>query len=54
MNFEQTFDYIVVGGGSTGCVVANRLSQAGLYRVLLLEAGAPDDNPNIHSLIQLM
>ena len=42
------FDFIVSGAGSAGCAVAARLSESGVHRVLLLEAGPRDTNPWIH------
>ena len=42
------FDYVVVGAGSAGCVVANRLSAKNAVSVGLIEAGGADNSPWIH------
>jgi len=47
-NPDLHFDHIVVGGGTAGCLLANRLSADASRRVLLLEAGGPDRHPWIH------
>lgn len=44
----QGFDYVIVGGGSAGCVLAARLSENPAARVCLIEAGRRDTNPLIH------
>jgi len=44
----DTFDYVIVGAGSAGCVLASRLTEDPTIRVCLIEAGPPDSHPLIH------
>ena len=44
----ENFDYIIIGAGSAGCVLANRLTNDSKNKVLLIEAGGKDTNPWIH------
>ena len=48
MALEESYDYVIVGGGAAGCVLAEVLSRDSTKRVLVLEAGPRDKNPMIH------
>lgn len=45
---QQAFDYVIVGAGAAGCLLAHRLCEDGRYTVCVLEAGPADLNPYIH------
>jgi len=45
---KKTWDFIIVGAGSAGCVLADKLSADGTSQVLLIEAGPADTHPMVH------
>ncbi|MCH2056957.1 MAG: choline dehydrogenase [Thalassotalea sp.] len=56
-SFKQCYDFIIIGGGSAGCVLADKLSASGQHQVCLIEAGPKDSSPLIHvplGVVELM
>src|SRR5882724_7875182 len=48
MSATEAFDYVIVGAGAAGAILANRLSEDGRFTVCVLEAGPADWNPLLH------
>jgi len=44
----EKFDYVIIGAGSAGCIIANRLSACGKYSVCVVEAGPKDWHPMLY------
>ncbi|MEZ5933981.1 MAG: GMC family oxidoreductase N-terminal domain-containing protein [Alphaproteobacteria bacterium] len=51
MDRSRRYDYVIVGDGSAGCIMAARLGEIADARILLIEAGPPDVSPDIHRLV---
>ena len=45
---DDSFDYVIVGAGTAGCLLADRLSESGAHTVCVIEAGPKDLHPYIH------